>query len=73
MKIQAFHKPNSNSGISDVVSLLQLTIINYLMLWYASARALVTNSVFGFVVWGKVLSRNPKTQNKVITYASRSE
>ena len=39
MKIQAFHKPNSNSGISDVVSLLQLTIINYLMLWDASARA----------------------------------
>jgi len=34
IRIQAFHKPNSNAGISDMVYLFQVTTINYLTLWY---------------------------------------
>jgi hypothetical protein len=35
IKIQAFHKPNSNSGISDMISLLMvhfLSLIDFLFL-----------------------------------------
>jgi hypothetical protein len=30
IKIQAFHKPNSNAGIRDTISLFTVTTINYL-------------------------------------------
>jgi hypothetical protein len=35
-KIQAFHKPNSNAGIRDTISLSTVTITNYIILWFES-------------------------------------
>jgi len=43
MKIQAFHKPNANSDVSDTVTPLQLTIINYLSLWCVRANERTIN------------------------------
>jgi hypothetical protein len=47
VKIQAFHKPNSTSGTSDIVSLLRLAIITYLMLWYARALKTEKHELLG--------------------------
>jgi hypothetical protein len=38
MRIQAFHKPNSNAGIRDTISLFVVITISYLTLWYESIR-----------------------------------
>jgi hypothetical protein len=38
IRIQAFHKPNSNAGIRDTISLFVVTTISYLTLLYESFR-----------------------------------